>query len=162
MGILPDRFNCGLRMRQECRERFSHHRLQRKPLVNDPGMHHGTCVTHVPWCMLGSLTRGGGENVPGIPGTCANRNFTYLGRGPWWKHSFFCLWNNHRWLSWTYSTSEFWNKWGKSIEFQCKIYRSFANLWKMYCFRSNQIFGNLKTTTTKCVINISLINIQWR
>ena len=45
--------------------------FQRKPLVSDPGMHHGTCVTHVPWCMSGSLTRSGGENVPGIPGACA-------------------------------------------------------------------------------------------
>ena len=26
------------------------------PLVSYPDMHHGTCVTHVPWCMLGSLT----------------------------------------------------------------------------------------------------------
>ena len=26
--------------------------------VTDPDMHHGTCVTHVPWCMLGSLTSG--------------------------------------------------------------------------------------------------------
>ena len=26
------------------------------PRVSDPDMHHGTCVTHVPWCMLGSLT----------------------------------------------------------------------------------------------------------
>ena len=50
--------------------------------VSDPGMQHGTCVTHVPWCMSGSLTRGGGENVPGIPGACATRNFTYLARGP--------------------------------------------------------------------------------
>ena len=50
---------------------FPRHRLQRKPLVSDPGMHHGTCVPHVPWCMSGSLTRGGGENVPGIPGACA-------------------------------------------------------------------------------------------
>ena len=41
------------------RERFPRHRLQRKPLVNDPGMHHCTCVTHVPRCMSGSLTRGG-------------------------------------------------------------------------------------------------------
>ena len=57
-------------------------RLQRKPLVSDPGMHHGTCVTHVPWCMSGSLTRGGGENDPGIPGICAARKFTYLTRGP--------------------------------------------------------------------------------
>ena len=50
---------------------FPRHRLQRKPLVNDPGMHHGTCVTHVPWCMSGSLAPSGGENVPGIPGACA-------------------------------------------------------------------------------------------
>ena len=60
---------------------FPRHRLQRKPLVNDPGMHHGACVTHVPWCMSGSLTSGGGGNVPGIPGACATRNFTYLARG---------------------------------------------------------------------------------
>ena len=56
--------------------------FQRKPLVSDPGMHHGTCVTHVSWCMSGSLTCGDGENVPGIPGACATRNFTYLVRGP--------------------------------------------------------------------------------
>ena len=48
-------------------------------------MHHGTCVTHVPWCMPGSLTRGflrisaAGENVPGV---CVTLNFTYLVRGP--------------------------------------------------------------------------------
>ena len=81
MGLLPDMWNCGLRMRRECRERFPRHRLQRKPLFSDPGMHHGTCVTHVPWCMSGSLTRGGGENDPGIPGACATRNFTYLAKG---------------------------------------------------------------------------------
>ena len=45
--------------------------FQRKPLVSDPGMYHGTCVTHVPWCMSGSLTCDDGENVPGIPGACA-------------------------------------------------------------------------------------------
>ena len=28
------------------------------PRVSDPGMHHGTCVTHVTLCMPGSLTRG--------------------------------------------------------------------------------------------------------
>ena len=75
MGLLPDTYNCGLRMRRECRERFPHHRLQRKPLVSDHGIHHGTC-------MSGSLTRGGRENVPGIPGACATRTFTYLARGP--------------------------------------------------------------------------------
>ena len=48
-------------MRRECRERFSRHRLPRKTLVSDPGMHPGTCVMHVPWCMSGSLSRGDGE-----------------------------------------------------------------------------------------------------
>ena len=69
-------------MRQECRERFPLDRLQKKPLVSDPGMHHGTIGTHVPWCMSGSLTHGGGENVPGIPGAYATHNLTYLARGP--------------------------------------------------------------------------------
>ena len=78
MGSLPDIQNCGLRMRRECRERFPRHRLQRKQVASDPGMHHGTCVTQVPWCMSGSLSRCGGENVPGIPGACASRNFVYL------------------------------------------------------------------------------------
>ena len=52
MGLLPDTQNCSLRMHRECQERYP-------PLpVNDPNMHHGTCVTHVPWCMPGSLTSG--------------------------------------------------------------------------------------------------------
>ena len=50
---------------------FPRRRFQRKPIFSDPGMHHGTCVTHLPWCMSGSLTCGDGENVPGIPGACA-------------------------------------------------------------------------------------------
>ena len=28
------------------------------PRVSDPNMHQGTCVMHVPWCMLGLLTSG--------------------------------------------------------------------------------------------------------
>ena len=28
------------------------------PWVSDPDMHHGMCVTHMPWCMPGSLTSG--------------------------------------------------------------------------------------------------------
>ena len=63
-------------MHWECRERFPRHRLQRKPLVSDLGMH------HMPWGMSGSLTLDDGENVPGIPDACATRNFTYLARGP--------------------------------------------------------------------------------
>ena len=43
------------------------------PQVSDPDMHHGTCVTHVPWCMPGSLTSGflwnrrRGETFPAFP-----------------------------------------------------------------------------------------------
>ena len=57
MSLIPDTWNCGLLMRPEYRECFPCHRLQRKPLVSDLGMHHGTCFTHVPWCMSGSLTK---------------------------------------------------------------------------------------------------------
>ena len=87
------------------------HRIQRKPLVSDSGMHHGTCVTHVPWCMSGSPTCSDGENVLGVPGACSTRNFAYLVRGPY-IHSFahelyiicaklsqYCsIWNNY-WIS---------------------------------------------------------------
>ena len=54
----------------------------RHRLVSDPGMHHGTFITHVPWCMSGSLTLDGGENVPGITGARASRNFRYLTSDP--------------------------------------------------------------------------------
>ena len=43
------------------------------PQVSDPDMHHGTCVTHVPWCMPGSLTIGflwnrrRGKTFPAFP-----------------------------------------------------------------------------------------------
>ena len=70
---------------------FSPPPTSKKPLVSDPGKHHVTCVTHVPWCMPGSLTRGGGENVTVIPGACATRNFLYLVRGPCHHHTHFAL-----------------------------------------------------------------------
>ena len=70
---------------------FSCHQLQRIPPISNHGMHHGTCVMHVAWCMSGLLTRGGRENVPGIPGACATRNFTCLTRGPW-KKLLFHIW----------------------------------------------------------------------
>ena len=62
------------------------------PQLSDPDMHHGTCVTHVLWCMPGSLTSGFLWSrpregiVPGIPATCTTRNFTYLVRGPCTKN----------------------------------------------------------------------------
>ena len=72
----------------------------RKQLFSDTGMHHGTCVTHAPWCMAGSLTCGGRQKVPGA---CATRNFTCLARGPWYirmrpYHSAILLklWMQHR------------------------------------------------------------------
>ena len=43
------------------------------PQVSDPDMHHGTCVTHVPWCMPGSVTSGfiwnrrRGKTFPAFP-----------------------------------------------------------------------------------------------
>ena len=42
--------------------------------ISDPGMHYGTCMTHVPWRMSGSLTCDSGENILAIHGACANRN----------------------------------------------------------------------------------------
>ena len=33
-------------------------RFSPPPWISDTGMHHGTCVTHVPWCMPGSLISG--------------------------------------------------------------------------------------------------------
>ena len=64
--------------------------------VSDPDMHHSTCVAHVLWCMPGSLLAvsfevNGEENVPGIPGTCATRNFAYLIKGPW---KWFCIYGS--------------------------------------------------------------------
>ena len=68
-------------MRRECRERFHRHQLQRKPLAIT------SCITvrasRVTWCTSGSLSRGVGENVTGIPCACATRNLTYPARSPW-------------------------------------------------------------------------------
>ena len=69
------------------------HRFQKKPLVSDPGMHHGTCVTHVPWCMSGSLTCGDGETFPAFPAH-AHPQFCVSGKRPMALH---CL--QQSWLS---------------------------------------------------------------
>ena len=68
---------------------FPRRRFQRKPLVSDPGMHHGTCVTHVPWCMSGSLTCGDGEYIPGNPGACAPAISRIWQEAHWQKQCFF-------------------------------------------------------------------------
>ena len=82
MGLLPDTQNRELRMCQECREHFPRHRLQRKPLVSDPGMHQGTCGTHVPWCMSGSLNHGGGGNRSRHSRRMRNSQFYVSGKRP--------------------------------------------------------------------------------
>ena len=56
--------------------------------ISDLDMHYGTCITHVPWCMSGSLTSSflwsrWRENATDIPGACAICNCAYLVRGPW-------------------------------------------------------------------------------
>ena len=45
----------------------SPYRRQRKPLVIYPGMHYGTCVTHVLGCMPVSLIRSGVKTFPAFP-----------------------------------------------------------------------------------------------
>ena len=86
MGLLPDTQNYGLRMRRECRERLP---------LGDSDMHHGTCVTHVLWCMTGSLTSGfiwnrcAGKTFP--TGACATREFAYLVRGPFGQYGQYSL-----------------------------------------------------------------------
>ena len=52
MGLLPDTLNCG------CACAGNAGTFSPTPRVSDPDIHHGTCVTHVPWCMPGSLTSG--------------------------------------------------------------------------------------------------------
>ena len=61
---------------------FTRHRLQRKTLVSDPSMHHGTCVTHVLWCMSGSLTRGDGEKRSRHSRRMRNPQFYVSGKRP--------------------------------------------------------------------------------
>ena len=52
-----------------------------KPLVSDPDMHHGTCVTDVQWCISGSLTLGGGGKRSWHCRRMRNLQYTYLVRG---------------------------------------------------------------------------------
>ena len=61
---------------------FIRHRFQRKPLVSDPGMHHGTCVMHVPWCMSGSLNHDGGVNRSRHSRSMRNSQFDVSGKRP--------------------------------------------------------------------------------
>ena len=59
--------------------------LSPPPRVSDPDIHHGTCVTHVTWCMPGSLISGLlWRRWRGKRYRHFWRNFAYLSRGPCW------------------------------------------------------------------------------
>ena len=82
MGLLSDTQNYELRMRWECRARSSRHRGLAIPTFITARASR-TCRDACRDRYLAvSFEVGGGENVPGIPGACATRNFTYLVRGP--------------------------------------------------------------------------------
>ena len=55
------------------------------PRVSDTDMHHGTCVTHVPWCMPEPLTRFPLKSVAGkmFPAIPTHAQLTILRL--WWK-----------------------------------------------------------------------------
>ena len=69
-----------------------HH--QRKPLVTDPGMHHGKCVTHVGIARKRSVIRNPYATV-----ACATRNFTHLARGPCIIMRYTSVYGQKKWTS---------------------------------------------------------------
>ena len=63
------------------------------PRVSDAGMHHGTCVAHVPWCMPASLTSGfrwsrGGEKRSRHSRRMHNSHFYVSGKRPIVREAF--------------------------------------------------------------------------
>ena len=99
MGFLPDNKIAG------CACAWNAGNISPPPWVSDLEMHHGTCVTHVPWCMLGSLTSS--FLWSRWRGKCSrhsrhmrNPHFYYLVRGPWlqcnWLNTFYTL-RQKRW-----------------------------------------------------------------
>ena len=69
-------------MRRECRERFPRHLRSAIPAcitARAPRTSRDACRDRY---LVVSFGVGGGNNVPGIPGACATRNFAYLVKGP--------------------------------------------------------------------------------
>ena len=77
IGLLPDTYNCVLSMHRKYRERFPPPPTSKETASLRPRH----AARHVPWCMSGSLTRLGGENVPGITVACAPQ-FYVSGKRP--------------------------------------------------------------------------------
>ena len=102
MSLLPNTSNCGCACAGNARNGFpattgkqsryaSRHVRDARAV-----MHAGIANSRFPF------NSAAGENVPGIPGACATRNFTYLVRGPWcgrllvcssWPRAWVKLWN---------------------------------------------------------------------
>ena len=83
MGLLPGTWNCGLRMRRECRERFLRHSRLAIPTCITARASRTRCDAYRDRYIGVSIAVGGGENVRDIPGACVTRNFTYLASGQW-------------------------------------------------------------------------------
>ena len=126
---------------------FRRRQLQRKPLVSDSGMHHGTCVTHVPWCMAGSLASGGGENVPGIPGACTPAIFRI------WQeaHTNRCSWRKQcvTRISYTATYPPF--SVGHYCVYAVKVNRSYVPLPRIKYFDTMNAFCNCFEVCMLCV-----------
>ena len=138
-------------MRRECRESFSPPPFQRKPLVSDRGMHHGTCVTHVPWCMSGSLTCGDGENVPGIPRACAPAILRVWQEAhwqepvgtPWWCHDIETF-STYYWILWGKSADDQWIPLTKDQQCCTLIYALLLALTLTSCWPNSRIASTLR------------------
>ena len=57
-GVMSPWASCQIRIIAGCACAEMPGTFSPSPRVSDPDMHHDTCVTHMPWCMPGSLTSG--------------------------------------------------------------------------------------------------------
>ena len=117
MGLLPNTQNCGCACARNAGNVFpataGKQFRQATRHVRDARavMHAGIVNSRFP------LNLASGENVPGIPGACATRNFTYLVRGPCLQHHLkgpCFLWGRlaRRWVM-----SMIISKWHKTVDF---------------------------------------------
>ena len=135
-------------------------RLQRKPLVSNPGMHNGTCVTHVPWCMSGSLTLAGGETFPALTAHTQPGNFTYLIRSPWcWQYrclaynikiliNFFGYQCTQRWCS--VSVKRAWRQHVRRGRFWPARVVMKTNWWRMICCLAQKVIYSAESVYEGC------------
>ena len=106
---------------------FLRHRLHRNPLVSDPGMHHGTCVTHVPWCMSGSLTRGWRGKRSRHSRRMRNPHFYVSGKRPM---------RTVLWFLFNLADNDYWqaHKWTNSLQWRHNGHDSVSNHQPHDCF----------------------------